>query len=58
MAPSATTRHGAIHAQQLFGEFPSMEAARSFYHSPEYQEAKEMRAPISEAQFIVVQGVG
>lgn len=38
-------------------EFPSMEAARGFYNSPEYQQAKEIRTPISEAQFVVVQGV-
>jgi uncharacterized protein (DUF1330 family) len=38
-------------------EFPTMEAARGFYDSPEYQEAKKIRTPISEAQFIVVQGV-
>jgi uncharacterized protein (DUF1330 family) len=38
-------------------EFPTMEAARGFYDSPEYQEAKKIRMPISEGQFIVVQGV-
>ena len=39
-------------------EFPSMEAARGFYDSPEYQLAKAIRAPISDAQFLVVPGVG
>jgi uncharacterized protein (DUF1330 family) len=34
-----------------------MEAARGFYDSPEYQEAKRICTPISEAQFLVVQGV-
>jgi uncharacterized protein (DUF1330 family) len=38
-------------------EFPTMAAARGFYDSPEYQEAKKIRMPISEAQFVVVQGV-
>ena len=38
-------------------EFPTMDAARGFYDSPEYQEAKKIRTPISEAQFVVVQGV-
>jgi uncharacterized protein (DUF1330 family) len=37
-------------------EFPSMEAARAFSYSPEYQQAKEIRTPISDAQFVVVQG--
>jgi uncharacterized protein (DUF1330 family) len=38
-------------------EFPSMEAARAFYHSPEYQEAKAIRMPAAEALFLIVQGV-
>jgi uncharacterized protein (DUF1330 family) len=38
-------------------EFPSMEAARAFYHSAEYQQAKSIRAPASQAQFVIVQGV-
>lgn len=38
-------------------EFPSMEAARAFYHSAEYQEAKALRTPVSDANFIIVQGV-
>jgi uncharacterized protein (DUF1330 family) len=38
-------------------EFPSMEAARAFYCSPEYQQAKQIRAPISDAQFVLVQGM-
>jgi uncharacterized protein (DUF1330 family) len=38
-------------------EFPSMEAARAFYNSAEYQQAKEIRTPASEAQFLIVQGV-
>jgi uncharacterized protein (DUF1330 family) len=37
-------------------EFPSMEAARAFYHSPEYQEVKRIRAPVSDAHFLLVQG--
>ena len=38
-------------------EFPSMQVARAFYNSPEYQEAKSFRTPVSEAEFILVQGV-
>jgi uncharacterized protein (DUF1330 family) len=38
-------------------EFPSMGAARQFYSSPEYQQAKEIRAPIADAEFVVVQGI-
>jgi uncharacterized protein (DUF1330 family) len=38
-------------------EFASMDAARAFYHSKEYQEAKLLRTPVSDAQFLLVQGV-
>jgi uncharacterized protein (DUF1330 family) len=38
-------------------EFQSMDAARDFYRSPEYQEAKRLRAGVSEAQFVIVEGV-
>jgi uncharacterized protein (DUF1330 family) len=37
-------------------EFPSMEAARAFYHSPEYQEVKRIRTSCSDGQFVIVQG--
>ena len=38
-------------------EFPSMDAALAFYNSPEYQAAKLIRAPASDAQFLIAQGV-
>jgi uncharacterized protein (DUF1330 family) len=38
-------------------EFPSMDAARMFYYSREYQQAKQMRTPIADAQFVIVEGV-
>ena len=38
-------------------EFTSMEAARAFYYSPEYQQAKKIRAPVSDAQFVIVKGI-
>lgn len=37
-------------------EFPSLEAARGFYHSREYQEIREIRVPVAEAQFLIVEG--
>ena len=37
-------------------EFPSMETARQFYNSPEYQEARAIRSPVSDAQFLIVEG--
>jgi uncharacterized protein (DUF1330 family) len=36
-------------------EFPSFEAARQWYHSPAYQEARAIRTPVSEAEFIIVE---
>ena len=37
-------------------EFPSMERARAFYDSAEYQEARSYRVGAAEAQFIIVEG--
>jgi uncharacterized protein (DUF1330 family) len=38
-------------------EFPSLDAARTFYHFPEYQEARLIRIPVSDAHFNIVAGV-
>ncbi len=38
-------------------EFPSLEAARTFYDSPEYREARAAREGAAEAQFFVVEGL-
>ncbi len=38
-------------------EFPSLEAARTFYDSPEYREARAAREGAAEAQFFVVEGI-
>jgi uncharacterized protein (DUF1330 family) len=35
-----------------------MEAARAFYHSPEYEEAKRFRTRVSNAHFVLVPGIG
>lgn len=37
-------------------EFPSMEKARGFFHSPEYQKIKETRIGAATAQFVVLDG--
>ena len=40
-------------------EFASMEDARSFFHSPEYQDAKRFRqSPVADGHFILVPGIG
>lgn len=38
-------------------EFPSLEQAKAFYHSSEYQSAREFRKDAGQAEFIVVEGV-
>lgn len=38
-------------------EFPSFDAAKAWYDSPEYQKAKELRAPAADYQFIIVEGL-
>lgn len=37
-------------------EFPSFEAARSCYNSPEYQAAKAIRQKHAEAEMVIVEG--
>jgi uncharacterized protein (DUF1330 family) len=38
-------------------EFDSIEKAKAFYHSPDYERAKQEREGAAEAQFIAVEGV-
>lgn len=38
-------------------EFPSLEQAKAFYHSPGYTEARAVRAGAAIAQFLAVEGV-
>jgi uncharacterized protein (DUF1330 family) len=37
-------------------EFPTMEAAETFYHSAEYEAAKEKRRGAAEFQMILLEG--
>ena len=38
-------------------EFPSMEEAKNFYHSPEYTAAIELRKDAAEFESVVVEGL-
>lgn len=38
-------------------EFPSMDAAERFYHSPEYTAARKLREGSATAQFVVVEAL-
>jgi uncharacterized protein (DUF1330 family) len=52
------TLEGAEETRRLvLIEFPSFEKAKEFYYSPEYQEAKKLRAGAAVGQFLVIDGV-
>jgi uncharacterized protein (DUF1330 family) len=38
-------------------EFPTLELAKAFYASPDYQAAKVLRAGACEAEFVALQGL-
>jgi uncharacterized protein (DUF1330 family) len=38
-------------------EFPTLELARAFYASPEYQAAKSLRDDACEAEFVALEGL-
>ena len=39
-------------------EFPDLEAAKRFYESPEYQEAKRLREGAARLNMVAIEGVG
>lgn len=39
-------------------EFPSYQAAIDCWHSPDYQAALQLRAPVSTADLVIVEGYG
>jgi uncharacterized protein (DUF1330 family) len=53
-----TTLEGPEETRRLvILEFDSIEKAKAFYHSPDYERAKQEREGAAEAQFIAVEGV-
>lgn len=38
-------------------EFPSLSRAREFFHSPEYQAARQKRLAVADLNLIIVEGV-
>lgn len=38
-------------------EFPTLEKAKTFYNSPEYQEAKAAREGTATGQFVIIDGI-
>ncbi|MFN3936735.1 MAG: DUF1330 domain-containing protein [Gemmobacter sp.] len=49
-------REGHARGRSVVIEFDSVETARACYDSPEYQAAKALRAPVSEADLVIVAG--
>lgn len=49
-------REGAPRGRTVVIEFDSMDAAVACYESPEYQRAKALRDPVSEADLVIVPG--
>ena len=47
---------GAARPRSVVLEFPSIEAARACYHSPEYRGAKALRDPVSQVDLVIVEG--
>jgi len=37
-------------------EFPSLERAREFFHSPEYQAARQKRLAVADLNLVIVEG--
>ena len=48
---------GKARARNVIIEFPSLEEAHACYHSPEYTAARAIRQPVSDGEFVLVEGV-
>ena len=47
---------GTSRARTVVIEFKDLETAKACYHSPEYQHALSLRAPISTGDLVIVEG--
>ncbi|MCP5366861.1 MAG: DUF1330 domain-containing protein [Hyphomicrobiales bacterium] len=47
---------GTSRARNVVIEFPSYQAAKDCYHSPEYAAALALRLPVSEGDVIIAEG--
>jgi uncharacterized protein (DUF1330 family) len=48
---------GGAKPRNVILEFPNYEAAKAYYHSPEYQAARQHRLGAAQADILVVEGV-
>lgn len=49
-------REGSLRPRTVVIEFPTLEAARACYDSPEYQAAKALRDPVSQGDLCILAG--
>lgn len=49
-------REGQARSRNVVIEFPSYQAAKDCYDSPEYQAAKAFRLPVSEGDIVIIEG--
>ena len=55
---SSTIMEGDVpFARVVIVEFPTMEQAKAFYNSPEYQEARSHRLGAADFNMVIVDGV-
>jgi uncharacterized protein (DUF1330 family) len=54
-APFENVEGGARQRNAVI-EFPSYQAALDCWHTPEYQEAIKLRAPVSTADLVIIEG--
>ena len=47
---------GTSRSRNAVIEFPSYQAAVDCWHSPEYQQAIKLRAPVSTADLVIIEG--
>lgn len=47
---------GTARPRAVVIEFPNVQAAQDCWHSPEYQAAKALRDPVSDADIVIVEG--
>lgn len=49
---------GRGRARNVVIEFPSLQAAKDCYHSPEYTAARAIRQKFADAEMVLVEGIG
>ncbi len=53
---AGVVREGAARARVVVIEFANLAAAMACYDSPEYQAARALRTPVSDADLVIVEG--